>query len=64
MAVITPLREAPPAADGAGALADHPDDRGAVACFQVDDGGALRLIWTAPLPAEWNAAAASPGRPG
>ena len=64
MAVISPHRGATPVDDGAGARADPPDDRGAVACFQVEDGGALRLIWTIPLPAESDAVAAAPGRPG
>ncbi|WP_091323807.1 hypothetical protein [Geodermatophilus ruber] len=64
MAVLTPLREAPPAADGAGG--EPPDDRGMVVCFRVEDDGGLSLIWTAPLPAGADpvaAGAASPLRP-
>ncbi len=64
MAVIAPLREAPPAADEAGAEA--PDEHGTIAWFRVGADGGLRLIRTAPLPAGARAATvgiASPAVP-
>jgi hypothetical protein len=66
MAVLTPLREAPPAADGAGDGGEAPDDRGMVVCLRVEDDGGPSLIWTAPLPAGADplaAGGASPLRP-
>ena len=66
MAVITPLRDAPPAADGARAREDAPDNRGTVVFFRIEDDGVLRLIGIAPMPAGPDAAsaeAASPIRP-